>query len=80
MFGLRVLASFSRPPSHLTKSGTLTAAGKRQALPRPDVDNIAKLVLDALQGHAFANDSGCAYLYASKTWADKDGLTVTLEW
>jgi len=35
---------------------------------RPDVDNIAKLVLDALQGYAFQNDSRCCSLSVSKEW------------
>lgn len=80
VFGLTLLASFKRPASHLTKSGELSAAGKRVRLPRPDVDNIVKLVLDALQGHAFANDSGCARVHASKGWGKADLLVVTLEW
>ena len=47
---------------------------------RSDVDNIAKLVLDALQGHAFDNDSLCHALTVSKKWGDADSVTITLRW
>lgn len=39
---------------------------------RPDVDNVAKLILDALNGRAYADDSQVVSLTASKRYA-KDG-------
>ena len=48
--------------------------------PRTDVDNIAKLALDALQDHAFPNDSRCRLLTVGKSWGDADCLIVVLEW
>lgn len=48
--------------------------------PRTDVDNIAKLVLDALQGHAFPDDSRCVSLNVSKHWSDIEGVHVNLSW
>ena len=41
-----IVAVFARPKSHSTKRGLKPTA---PALPRPDVDNVAKAVLDALQ-------------------------------
>jgi len=52
---------------------------KLAAPPRPDVDNIAKLVLDALQGHAFANDSRCRSLSVTKEWGGPL-LVVRISW
>lgn len=48
--------------------------------PRPDADNIAKLVMDALQGHAFPNDSRCWQITATKQWGITPGLTVVFSW
>jgi Holliday junction resolvase len=44
-----ILALFARPKSHLNKSGLKKTA---PLLPREDVDNLAKAVLDALTGVA----------------------------
>jgi Holliday junction resolvase RusA-like endonuclease len=45
--------------------------------PRPDADNIAKLMMDALQGHAFPNDSRCWQLSVAKRYGEKQGISVT---
>lgn len=47
LLDVRILAVFARPKSHKTRSGLKSDAPR---LPRADVDNIAKGVLDALQG------------------------------
>lgn len=68
---LRVDAVFCRPRHHLTKDGALTAAGRRATIPgsRMDVDNIAKAVMDALNGHAWRDDRQVVTLTARKMWA-----------
>ena len=68
-FAADIFAEIKRPKS-----------SKFPVPPRPDCDNIAKLVLDALQGCAFENDSRCRLLYVEKAWADSPMLTVTLSW
>ena len=45
---------------------------------RPDVDNIAKTVLDGMQGVVFENDSQVTYLKVSKKYADEGMVTVWL--
>lgn len=73
--GVVILATFARPASHLTKKGLRAGA---PALPRPDVDNIAKGVLDAL-GELWGNDSCVASLRVEK-WYGTEGRTgVTIE-
>jgi len=68
-FTAKIVATYERP------------ASTRLAYPRrSDVDNIAKLVLDALQGHAYDNDSYCAGLQVGKGWGERDQLRVTLAW
>jgi Holliday junction resolvase RusA-like endonuclease len=57
MMGLTIVARFRRPPSHYNKDGSLSAAGRR-AIPggKIDADNIAKLVMDALNKLAWSDD------------------------
>ena len=46
---------------------------------RPDADNIAKAVLDALNGIAYADDAQVVDLRVTKQWADKNKVTVRIE-
>jgi Holliday junction resolvase RusA-like endonuclease len=65
-------AVFERPKSHLLKSGVKKTAPR---LPRPDVDNIAKAVLDSLQ-HVMGDDSLVARLVVAKSWGQEARTTV----
>ena len=44
---------------------------------RPDCDNIAKIVLDALNGIAYADDSQVSCLTVSKEWSERGFVAVT---
>jgi Holliday junction resolvase RusA-like endonuclease len=59
---------FSRPASHYTKKGLSSAATPR---PRPDWDNLAKAVCDALLGIAFEDDSQVMRATVSKRYAER---------
>ena len=59
-----VVSVFERPKSHTTGRGVLKATAPR--IPRPDVDNLAKAVLDAL-GDYF-NDTLVESLQVSKSY------------
>lgn len=61
-----VVSVFQRPKSHLTGRGAVKATAPR--VPRPDVDNLAKAVLDAL-GDYF-NDKLVESLQVSKSYGD----------
>ncbi len=65
-------AVFARPRSHLTKSGVKASA---PALPRPDVDNLGKAVLDALQ-EVMGDDTCVGRLLVEKTWGTEGRTTV----
>jgi len=65
-------AVFERPKSHTKKSGVKPDAPK---LPRPDVDNIAKAVLDALQD-VMGDDSLVARLVVEKSYGTEARTTV----
>jgi len=65
-------AVFARPKSHLNKSGVKPTAPR---LPRPDVDNIGKAVLDALQ-EVIGDDTNVSRLVVEKTYGTEGRTTV----
>jgi Holliday junction resolvase RusA-like endonuclease len=67
-------AVFARPKSHLNKSGVKPTA---PALPRPDVDNLGKAVLDALQ-EVMGDDTNVGRLLVEKTWGTEGRTTVRI--
>jgi Holliday junction resolvase RusA-like endonuclease len=67
-------AVFERPKSHLRKGGVRADAPR---LPRPDVDNIAKAVLDALQD-VMGDDTNVARLVVEKSYGQEARTTVRI--
>jgi Holliday junction resolvase RusA-like endonuclease len=67
-------AVFVRPKSHMRKNGVKPDA---PVLPRPDVDNIAKAVLDALQD-VMGDDSLVARLVVEKSYGQEARTTVRI--
>jgi len=67
--------TFERPPSHLNKSGIKASAPR---LPKPDVDNVAKAVLDAINGVAWHDDSQVAELIVRKSYGTAGATEVTI--
>ena len=67
-------AVFARPKSHMNKSGVKP---KAPALPRPDVDNLGKAVLDALQD-VMGDDTNVGRLLVEKTWGTEGRTTVRI--
>lgn len=66
---------FGRPKSHLRKSGVKPDAPR---VPRPDLDNTTKAVLDALNGVAWEDDSQVARLVVSKCYGTEGRTTVRI--
>lgn len=67
-------AVFGRPKSHMRKSGVKADAPR---LPRPDVDNIAKAVLDALQD-VIGDDTLVTRLVVEKSYGQEARTTVRI--
>jgi Holliday junction resolvase RusA-like endonuclease len=65
-------AVFARPKSHMNKSGVKATAPR---LPRPDVDNLGKAVLDALQ-EVIGDDTNVSRLVVEKTYGTEGRTTV----
>lgn len=47
-------------------------------LKKPDVDNVAKIILDALNGIAYRDDKQVVELYVKKSYAGESGVGVTI--
>lgn len=67
-------AVFERPKSHMNKGGVKPTAPR---LPRPDVDNIAKACLDALQD-VMGDDTNVARLVVEKSYGTEGRTTVRI--
>lgn len=73
---------FVRPKSHLKKSGGLTKSAPRSKHSKPDVDKLARAVLDALTGVFFEDDSQVVFLTVEKLYADPGigpGVEISIE-
>lgn len=68
-------AVFQRPKSHMRKSGVKPSA---PLLPLCDVDNVAKAVLDALNGVAWADDRQVSRLVVEKSYGTEARTTVRI--
>lgn len=73
-----IAALFEPNKSESLKRSNLMLAGKIRHTKKPDVDNIAKLVMDALNGLAWHDDSQVVSLSAHKAYAEQAGLVVTI--
>lgn len=76
---VEILLLVPRPKSHLRKNARLSAAGLREphCMRKPDLDNVAKLVLDALNGLAYRDDAQVVQLHISRRWSEvPEGATA----
>lgn len=75
-FQVVVEAFHGRPDGHyLTDGVSLSAEGRRHPFPenrKPDLDNVLKLVLDALNGHAYKDDVAAVKESCRRSWS-RDG-------
>ena len=73
---------FARPKSHLKKSGGLTKSAPKFKQSKPDVDKLARAVLDALTGVFFEDDSQVVLLKVAKEYAEPGvgpGVEISIE-
>lgn len=76
---------FARPKSHLTSKGALTKSAPRAHTSKPDADNLAKAVMDALtDAGLWKDDTQIVDLHVRKSYVESglskaEGATVTLQ-
>ena len=76
---LRMEVRKAIPPSWSRKEKAAALAGTRRPTGKPDVDNLAKLVGDALNGIVWRDDAQIVDLHVSKIYADAASTTLTVE-
>lgn len=69
---------FKRPQSHFNKSGLKKGAPQHHTQ-MPDVDKLARSVLDALTGYAWHDDKQVIELRATKVWWHNSETVVAVE-
>lgn len=78
---LDVFITVQRPRGHLKADGSLSAEGQRNPKPRkskPDIDNVLKLVMDALNKRAYFDDVRVARATVERDWADWPSTTIVI--
>ena len=73
---------FARPKSHYKKNKhELTKRAPQLHVFRPDVDNCSKLVMDALNGTYYRDDSQICELHAKKSYCEPgdEGVSVLIQ-
>ena len=74
----RIVAMYSIPKSMTKKNRQLIEEGKLHPTKKPDLDNVAKIVLDSLNGIAYSDDSQIIKLVVEKHYSENPRVEVTL--
>ena len=72
--------TFARPRSHLTTTGCLRKGVPQQHVYKPDADNLAKFVMDSLNGVYYKDDSQICQLYVTKRYGEEDSVRVQIKY
>lgn len=75
---IRIEFLFPRPKAHYNARGGLTPRAPAHPAKRPDVDKLARAVLDALTGLVWADDAQVVRLLAVKAYSTKGEPTTTI--
>lgn len=81
--GIQIELEFNmlRPKSHFGTGrnlGILKDSAPKEHLRTPDLDNLVKFVLDAMNGKFYVDDSQIININCKKVYADKQGESGTL--
>ena len=74
-----ITAYFSIPKSVSNKKRELMSFGLISPTKKPDIDNIAKAILDSLNGIAYKDDSQIVSLLISKKYSDRPRVEIALK-
>lgn len=73
-----ILAQYAVPRSDSKATAAKKLTGQIRPRIKPDLDNVSKAVLDALNDFAYHDDSQVVKLSVSKKYSDNPGLLVTV--
>ena len=74
-----ILVFFAAPKNTSKKKKEVMLNGEAFPVRKPDADNIAKIILDALNGTAYHDDAQIVQLSVRKQYAEKNSVEVILE-
>ena len=74
-----IIAYFSIPKSLSKKKRSEAIEGKIKPTKKPDTDNIAKTILDSLNGIAFEDDKQVVSLLVKKLYGEEAKVVVSLK-
>lgn len=78
-FGVLIKAYLPIPASFSKADKQAAIEEKIKATKKPDVDNLAKSVLDALNGIAYVDDKNCVVLIVMKQYGAIPGIEIVIE-
>lgn len=76
--GARIVCMYATPRSMTKKNRQLIEEGKLHPTKKPDLDNVAKIILDSLNNIAYHDDSQVVKLTIEKHYSDSPRVEVTL--
>ena len=74
-----IKAYYSMPRSASKTRRDAMLQGKERPTKKPDLDNVAKIILDSLNGLAYYDDKNVVDLKIEKWWSDEPRVEVELE-
>ena len=74
----KIVAMYPIPKAMTKKNRQLIDEGKLHPTKKPDLDNVAKIILDSLNKVAFDDDSQVTRLIVEKHFSDNPRVEVTL--
>ena len=76
---VNILAGYPIPASATKAQRAAMLRGEQLPTKKPDIDNVVKAILDALNGEAWADDKQVVSVTAKKVYAEHPGLIVEIE-
>jgi Holliday junction resolvase RusA-like endonuclease len=73
-----VTFTFRRPSVHLSSKGEVKPRAPHHKTTRPDIDKLARAVLDALTGVAYYDDAQVVELWLTKVYGDVASTSIML--
>ncbi len=77
--GVYLYIRLSIPQSHSKKRKEACLSGAEKPIKKPDIDNLAKSVLDGLNGVVWKDDSQIVSLHVTKVYASGTGVDVLIK-
>jgi Holliday junction resolvase RusA-like endonuclease len=77
MVRMSIVATFEMPPSWSLKKRLAT--DRQPCGKKPDMDNLAKVICDALNGVAYHDDAAVVFLQGEKRWGQDGSVVVEIE-